>query len=363
MGQGMSLQAMIPYLCGLFGGSFLFVLLVEPMAIALAERFGFIDAPGWRRVHTNQVPRAGGIVFFPCLALGLAAAAGLFPVLWHSRYIGLLGALLLISLCGLWDDRNGIRPRYKFIAQLATGLVLFFSGYRVGDFSIPFTGGAPYELPVLDFITTVLGVAAVINAVNMLDGLDGLAAGSVFIMCIFLFLNKLTVGAADATGALVITAGAALGFLRYNFHPARIFMGDTGSMFLGALLAAEVLDSASQGAAITTIMLPLVILGIPILDMGRTILTRFRVSGNIFAADKSHLHHRLLGLGLSHRETVLFIYGLNVYMGIMAIIYKQVEPATYRGLFLLALGIFLFLASVLIAAGSKNNGSGNGTER
>jgi len=217
---------------------------------------------------------------------------------------------------------------------------------------LPFTSRV-VELGFLDFVLTVVGIAAIVNCVNMIDGLDGLAAGSAFIMCAFLFLNRLFQGEAEAAVILVITMGLTLAFLWYNFHPAKIFMGDTGSMFLGLVLAAEILDSASQGAALTAVMVPLVILAIPIFDMARIMVTRARAANHIFKADKNHLHHRLLDLGLSHREVVVLVYLLNVYMGMMALTYPHVSSA-YRGLFLFSMGFFLFLAFYIVGIAGRD---------
>lgn len=331
-------------------------LVLEPLVIRWAARLGVVDMPDSRRVHEKRVPRAGGMIFFPCLVLGCVAVLLWWPVFWRDRYLGLLTALWLITIVGIWDDVRGMRASLKLLFQAAAGAVLFFSGYRLEHVSVPFTN-AIVQLGFFDLIVTVVGVAAIINAVNMLDGLDGLAAGSVFIMCGFLLINKAAQGAVAAGAILALMMGATLGFLRYNFHPAKVFMGDTGSMGLGLVLAAETLDAVSQGAALATILLPLVILGIPLLDMVRTMVTRFRIARNIFEADKNHLHHRLLSLGLSHREAVLFIYGLNVYMGIMAVLYRHVAPA-FRGLYLLALATFLILASYLIGVGHRKNTHG-----
>lgn len=342
----------------LFLGAFVLAYLLEPLVIRSCRALGIVDVPGWRRVHVAPTPRAGGIVFLPCMALGLYVVHRWYPHLWDEGFLGLGCALLLITAIGLIDDVNEMRASIKLLAQFGAGVILYSSGYRLNDVSIPFTHTV-IDLSGPDFLITVIGVAAIINAVNMLDGLDGLAAGSVFIMCGFLFINKVTRGDIASCAVLVLVGGATIGFLRYNFHPARVFMGDTGSMFLGLALAAEVFDAASQGVAVTTILLPLVILGIPIFDMCQTVFTRYRGSQSIFAADKNHLHHRLLTLGLSHREAVFFIYGLNIYMGIMALLYPRVEVA-YRALYLIALALFLLLASFLVAMGHRRNGNGVG---
>ena len=351
----MNARADIVWLVSLFLTGLVLCFLMERGVISWVRRRGIAAEPNWRTVHRYPVAQLGGLAFLPTLAIGFALVFFLYPRLWHSRYAGLLAAACLIVPAGVWDDLRDMRASHKLAAQLLAGAVLYASGYRVGRFSIPFVNVVPIELGIADFFITVVGIAAIINAVNMLDGLDGLAAGSVFIMCVFLFINKLAHGALSATPVLTLTAGITLAFLWYNAYPARVFMGDTGAMLLGLILAAETFDSVSQGSAVTAILLPLVILGIPILDMLRTMITRFRISRNVFTADKNHLHHRLLSLGLSHREAVFFIYGLNVYMGIMALLYKHVAVA-YRGLYLLALGLFLFMASYLVGVGHRKNG-------
>ncbi len=339
----------------LFATAFGVAFVLEPLVIKWAHAFGIVDKPGWRRVHQGTVARAGGLVFLPTVLVCFVVALYLWPVLWRERYLGFALGALLITLTGIWDDIYGMRPIIKLLCQLLTGALLFGAGYRMTNVSLPFYS-AVVELGLADFFVTIVCIAAIVNAINMLDGLDGLAAGSVFIMCGFLLVNKLGSDALSSGLLLTVTMGATLAFLRYNFHPARIFMGDTGSMILGLVLAAELLDSASQGVAVTTVLLPLVILGIPIFDMLRTVFTRAKAARRMFAADKSHLHHRLLNLGLSHRGVVLFIYLMNVYMGIMAIIYKHVDHP-YRGLYLLSLGLFLFMAFYLVGAGPSPNGS------
>jgi UDP-GlcNAc:undecaprenyl-phosphate/decaprenyl-phosphate GlcNAc-1-phosphate transferase len=281
-----------------------------------------------------------------CLMVILA----IWPVFWQDRYFGLLVAALVITLTGIVDDIYGMKASAKLVCQLGAGAVLYGWGYRLERISVPLTN-AVVDLGGFDFVLTVLGVAAIINAINMLDGLDGLAAGSVFIMSSFLLFHKVTQGATFDVGILVAVMGMALAFLRYNSYPAKVFMGDTGAMFLGLIMAAEVLDSASQGTAVATLLLPVAILGIPVFDMFRLMATRVRESRAVFSADKNHVHHSLLALGLSHRKVVWFIYAMNVQIGIMATIYKHVTPS-YRGLYLVSIGLFLFIAFYLINSGN-----------
>jgi UDP-GlcNAc:undecaprenyl-phosphate GlcNAc-1-phosphate transferase len=330
---------------------------LEPLVILWANRFGIADRPDWRRSHEGTVARAGGVAFFPALMACMVLTLWCWPVFWRDRYLGLAVAALIITLTGLWDDVHGMRPVVKLLCQFLSAAVLFHSGYRFGRVSVPFVN-IVVDLGAADLFLTVFAIAAIINAINMIDGLDGLAAGSSFIMAGFFLAHKLGVGSLDGPSSgllLVVVLGITSAFLRYNFHPAKVFMGDTGAMLLGLVLAAELLDSASQGAATATILLPLVVLGIPVFDMLRTMLTRAQTSRHIFAADKNHLHHRLLGLGLSHREVVVFIYLMNLYMGMMAIIYRHVDRAVYRGLYLATMALFLFMAFYLVGMGHRRN--------
>jgi len=253
---------------------------------------------------------------------------------------------LVISLAVLWDDMRNMRALTKLGCQFVSGAILFWAGYRFQAFMLPFSFRV-VELGSIDFLLTVLAVAAVINAINMLDGLDGLAAGCTFIMSGFLLVNKATQGGALSASMCAGVMGITGAFLFFNFHPAKVFMGDTGSMFLGLFLASEMLDAASHATALTTMLLPLVILGIPIFDMLRIMATRARNSGKVFSADKSHIHHRLLSLGLSHKEVVLFTYALNVYMGVLALIYRHVD-LNYRILYVFNIGLFLFMSFYLV---------------
>lgn len=330
---------------------------LEPLIMLWGRHFGIVDKPEWRRPHEGIVVRAGGLAFFPAFMVCLALALWRWPVFWQDRYLGFAAAAFVITLTGLWDDIYGMRPIIKLLCQFVAAGILFSSGYRFGLVSVPFIN-VVIDLGPADFVLTVLAIAAVINAINMIDGLDGLAAGSCFIMAGFFLLHKIIndpEGGASSGLLLVTTLGGTLAFLRYNFHPAKVFMGDTGAMLLGLVLAAELLDSASQGAATATILLPLVVLGIPVFDMLRTMVTRAKAARHLFAADKSHLHHHLMSLGLSHRQVAFFIYLMNVYVGLMALIYKHVDTGVYRGLYLVTMGIFIFMAVYLIGMGHRQS--------
>ncbi|MFO7973724.1 MAG: MraY family glycosyltransferase [Candidatus Hydrogenedentota bacterium] len=329
-----------------FGIGFCFVAAAEPLIIRFALRWGLVDPPDWRKVHSGTVPRLGGIAFLPALLI----TASIFDLFWpeycQPHYWGLLGALCIISLVGLWDDLRDIPALVKLGFQFLAGAILFWAGYRFQAIMHPLSYKV-IQLGYIDFFMTLFAVAAIINAINMLDGLDGLASGCTFIMATFLLINKLARGDTSAAVMCVAVMGITAAFLFFNFHPAKVFMGDAGSMFLGLFLASEMLDAASHATALTTILLPLVILGIPIFDMVRLMVTRASTSGRIFSADKNHIHHRLLTLGLSHRAVVVFMYALNVYMGILALLYKHVDT-NYRILYLFNIALFLFMSFYLI---------------
>ncbi len=330
----------------LFGVAFAVCLLLEPLVILGARACGVTDTPNWRKVHTRPMARMGGLAFLPALLAAFILALWYWPVLWQEKYYGVALAALILVCTGLWDDACGMRPIVKLFFQFAAGACLWVFQYRFDVVSLPFTETV-LDIGRFDFIVIVVGTALVINAINMIDGLDGLAAGSTFIMCLFLFISKMTQGGWD--GGLVLAAGMGLtlAFLCFNLHPARVFMGDTGSMVLGLLLASELFDASSRGVAVTTLLIPLSTLAVPLVDLFRTVFSRARRARHLFAADKSHLHHHLLELGLTQRGVVVFIYAMNVYVGVMAMLYYHVEPA-YRAALLISTGLFLFLTFYLI---------------
>lgn len=352
----MSIVELAPRYLAILAVAFVLVAALEPILIRWAHRKGIVDEPGERRINTKPVARLGGAAFLPALLAALAVAYAFWPDAWQGHYVGLAIAAVVLTGVGLYDDIRDLRPVVKLAGQIAVGGILFAAGYGFSPVSLPYFGGE-YDLGPLDLLFTVFFVVMVINAINFIDGLDGLAAGSAFIMAAFLLIGKVTDGLGERALPAVIVLGIAGAFLFYNFHPARVFMGDTGAMLLGLLLAAEALESTSQGAAVTTLMLPVVVLLIPVFDLVRTALNRARIARHPFAADKSHLHHHLLELGFGHREVVIFIYLLNVYTGIMALLYAQVAMS-YRGLYLFSLALFLFITFYVIGMGGRRNGRG-----
>src|SRR5262249_18870835 len=304
--------------------------LLTPLVRLAAIRFKAVIPARDRDVHVGPIPRMGGLAMYAGVAAGLLVASRLVPRrdAFHGRglVVGLLGAGGLIVFVGIIDDRWGIGAIGKLAGQIVAAAILFASGARLTYFPEPHNG--LFALTQNESVVlTILVVVATINAVNFIDGLDGLAAGIVCIaaMSFFIYYSSLAkvVGlSAEAVPALasILLAGACMGFLPHNFHPARIFMGDTGSMLLGLLLAyvpiwaINSLDfttlnyQANRYAEILPLLLPAAVLVIPYVDMLRAVIRRTRAGLSPFAPDRKHLHHTMLEIGHSQRSSVLILY-------------------------------------------------------
>jgi UDP-GlcNAc:undecaprenyl-phosphate GlcNAc-1-phosphate transferase len=300
--------------------------LLTPVARRVALAAGAIDEPGARRVHARHVPRLGGLAivlgfFLPLLgllALGAPAGRALFSATPAMRGFA-LGALLLVSV-GLVDDIRGVGAKYKLIVQVAAATAAFSHGMRIEAVDLPWVG--VLQLGWLAFPATVAWFVGIVNAVNLVDGLDGLAAGVVFFACLTNFVIASLGGNIPILFFTASLGGATVGFLFYNFNPARIFMGDTGSMFLGfALASGSLLGAGNQKTpTLVAIIVPILALGLPITDMLLTIARRFFAHRSIFVADREHIHHRLLDMGLTHRRAVLSLYVMSIGFTVLALV-------------------------------------------
>lgn len=295
-------------------------LVVMPAVILLAEKTGAMDEPNARKVHKKPIPRIGGLGIyagFMTAIIFVAIKFGLDGELLKET-VGLLVSGSLIVVLGLVDDYKNLPAKIKLLGQIcaATVLVLFFD-VRIDFVTDPF--GGYFYLEWFAIPATIFWLVGLTNTVNLIDGLDGLAAGvaaiaSFTIMLIALEQNFILV--AVMTSAL---AGAAVGFLKYNFHPAEIFMGDTGSMFLGFMLAGISVTGAVKSVAAIALVVPIFALGLPILDTTFAIVRRVRGGVPIFKPDKGHLHHRLLSVGFTQRQAVLLMYVISALFGLSAI--------------------------------------------
>lgn len=301
-------------------------LVLTPQVRRLAFRVGALDSPDPRKVHRGVMPRLGGLAVYASFVTAVLVGVPLSHEMW-----GLLAGATLITAVGVVDDVYGLSAWAKLAGQVAGAVSVLPWGIVVKIVSNPF-GPGQVHLGVLAAPLTVVWLVAVINAVNLIDGLDGLASGTSVIAAITMAVVVLVVRpnpAMDVTVvALALTmAAATTGFWRYNFHPARIFLGDSGSMLLGFLLGTMAVMGLAKQATTVSVVVPLVILGIPLADTVSAVIRRCSRHRSILAPDREHLHHRLLDLGLSHREAVLAIYGVDAVLGGSAVLLAVASPA------------------------------------
>jgi UDP-GlcNAc:undecaprenyl-phosphate GlcNAc-1-phosphate transferase len=311
----------VPYSLLLALAALAVMLIVTPGVIALARRAGLMDQPGPRRIHTAPVPTLGGLAI-AIAVLGVAWAARVLPgpahLLEPRPLLGLTLAAVPILALGLIDDLRGTKPWVKLAVQTIAALVLVAFGYGVPVLTNPF--GGSFSSGLFNIPLTVAWVLLVVNAINLIDGLDGLASGAVLIASMALWWVGRAHGDFYVMFVCAILCGACLGFLRFNFPPARIFMGDIGSQFLGLVLAAVSLLENRKGTAAVTLLFPLVAMGLPFADSVMAFARRLVRGTPVFRADSEHIHHRLLRLGLSPRSALFVLWYLCAYLGVAAVV-------------------------------------------
>ncbi|MEW6183222.1 MAG: MraY family glycosyltransferase [Bacillota bacterium] len=296
-----------------------------PLAMRLASRIGAMDEPDARKVHNRPMPRLGGMSVYLGLLCGFLVAALLDGL--PRGYLGLLAGGTFIFGVGMLDDIMGLSPRMKLLGQIVAALIIISFGVNISFVTHPFKEGLLLHLGFWGIPVTVLWIVAVTNAVNLIDGLDGLAAG---VSCIgAVTLGTVAVLAGDPLGVLpaMVLAATLFAFLPYNFHPARIFLGDCGAMLIGFTLACGAVVGVAKTATAVTLVTPAIILGIPLFDTLFAILRRYKNGRRIFRADRGHLHHRLLAIGLSHRGAVLVVYGISAVLGVSAVFLTRLTTA------------------------------------
>ncbi|WP_017653895.1 glycosyltransferase family 4 protein [Fortiea contorta] len=298
------------------------VLWTTPDVKNIGIKSGRVDQPGGRKVHQRPMVRLGGVSIFA------GTITSLLIVWWLGGFSGLppekewqvwgvtLGGLGFF-LIGLADDLLNLSPFTRLLMQVIVASAAWKAGVSIDFVTVPTVGIV--DLHWLSLPITVIWLVGMVNAINWIDGLDGLAAGVSGIAAVVMLVVALFMQQPAAALIAAAIAGAALGFLRYNFNPAQIFMGDGGAYFMGFTLAAVGVIGLVKIPAFTAVLLPYLILAVPIVDMSAVILARLRHGKSPFSADKRHLHHRLLSAGLSHRWTVLFIYCLTLWVGSLAL--------------------------------------------
>ncbi len=305
--------------------SMVLALVLTPVVRRFAVRIGAVDrADGFRKLHEKPVPLCGGLAVFAAFVLAVLAASvvpGLETVLLclrSGRFIPFASMALLILLMGLFDDIAGIKAGWKFLVQLLVAIAMFYSGYRIGAVSMPFAG--PLELGWFAGPLTVFWFLGCMNAINLVDGLDGLAAGVSLFAVGAIFITSVVFGNTAGAVFSAALAGALLGFLPYNFHPASIFLGDSGSYLLGFTIAAISIQATQKSRVAFALLVPIIALGVPIIDTALAIVRRWARSLPISAADREHLHHRLRDMGLSHRKAVLLIYCVCLFLAVVSLL-------------------------------------------
>lgn len=311
------------------------VALATPIVLGWSRRLGLYDQPdAGRKVHVQPIPRTGGVAIAAGLLvpfIGLAFWGNDFSAELRQdeeRLVAFIGGFAAILGLGVYDDVKGVGAWGKLSVQMLVGLLLWTSDLRVSTLTFfdNYIDLGLWSLPL-----TMLWVAGFVNAMNLIDGLDGLAAGVAFFASASLFGVALIDNSPFLALMGAVTAGSALGFLLFNFSPAMIFMGDSGSMILGYVFAVAGLWSASKRATAFALGLPLVALGLPLADTAVAFLRRAIAGRSPFQADRGHIHHRLLDLGLSQRQAVLIIYGVCVALTATAILLRLTEDLALGG--------------------------------
>jgi UDP-GlcNAc:undecaprenyl-phosphate/decaprenyl-phosphate GlcNAc-1-phosphate transferase len=310
----------------LFAGlvAFAVAAVLTPLVAALARRVGAVDELKDRGLARDATPLLGGLAIF---AGALIAALLFMPEGERTR--GILIAAAVITLIGAIDDVRDLPPGVKLAGQIAAALILVDAGVVVRNITLPFVGAV--EFSDLGGPLTVLGLVAVMNVVNLSDGVDGLAAGVCAISGVAFAIIAFDLGR-DAAGVLAaLTAGAALGFLVYNFHPASVFMGDCGALLLGLLLGAAIVEGSLKTNALVALVVPLVVLAVPFLDTGFVVAKRLKYRRPVYQGDSNHFHHRFHRIGFSQRRTVLYLYAWTVTMAGLAVALRFIPYSDDRG--------------------------------
>ena len=326
--------------------AFLISWLMTPLCIQLAPKIGAVDIPkDDRRMHSKPIPRFGGLAIYLGTTMAILIAAP------HTMKVtGIVLGGTFIYLVGLYDDLRDMSAKVKLLCQIISGLIIFATGTKIAYIHIPFHDQSSYIFlsPVVMCIVTVLWVVGFTNTINLIDGLDGLAAGITLIAALCIAYSAILTGHPETAVLMLAVAGGALGFLPYNFNPAKIFMGDAGSQFLGFMVASISLETM-KSTTIIILLIPLIALGIPIFDTLFAIIRRKRNNRPIMEADKGHLHHRIMAWGMGQKRTVILLYAISGILGICAI---QLGQRNYTACFVMFL---IAAAFIYVIVGSGKN--------
>jgi len=349
--------------------AFAIALGLTPFAKWLAPKIGAIDMPKARGMHNKPMPRFGGLAIY----LGSMIAMLLFLPLTgdrmlvgelveqDSRLFGLLAAGTVVFLVGVIDDIKGVTPKQKALGQVLGGLILFFSGIRFDFVGNPFVPGEIIEFHwIISLLLTVIWVVAITNTINLMDGLDGLAAGISFISAMCIAYVSYVHGWYLMCLILLALAGGAMGFLPWNFHPAKIFMGDSGALYLGFMLAAVSILNPAKQVTVFAMIMPMLVLALPIFDTVFAIIRRAVNRQPLTMADKGHLHHRIMRVGMGQKRTVLTLYSICGIMGAAGIVFSR--HLYYETIFLLGCAAILLYVFIDDTSGKKGEAAKKAAE-
>ena len=321
--------------------AFVASILLTPIVKRIAFRIGAVDSPNHRKVHSRIMPRLGGLAIFGSFLIGYFILKPVDPISnsIDASMISIEAAIIvgafIIIITGVLDDMYEITAKAKIFGQLlGAGVVVIGGGLEISFINLPF--GGELEFGYLSIPLTILWIVGITNAINLIDGLDGLAAGVSTIALLTLATMAFIMGDVFVMSMAALLAASSIGFLFYNFHPAKIFMGDTGALFLGFMISVLAL-MGFKNVTVVALIIPIIMLGVPISDTFFAIVRRMREKQPLSAPDKSHLHHCLLRSGFSHRQTVLIIYGIAILFGLAALLFSQ--ATLWGGILLLSVMI------------------------
>ncbi|PNT90947.1 MraY family glycosyltransferase [Clostridium thermosuccinogenes] len=347
--------------------SFIVAFFATPMAKKLAFKIGAVDVPkDDRRMHKKPIARLGGLAIIAGFMISVlfyvvdALYDGSSPLRVNSQFFGLLAGIVIIVALGIADDIKSLSARFKLVFQIIAALAVVISGTRIEYVTNPLSKTGISQLnPILSYTITLLWIIGITNALNFIDGLDGLAAGVSSIASLSLFIVSVIFERWDVAILTAALAGSALGFLPYNFNPAKIFMGDTGATFLGFTLGVVSIQGTLKSYAAIAIAIPVLVLGLPLFDTIFAILRRLLNHKPIMEADRGHLHHRLIDMGLSQKQSVVIMYILSAALGLSAIVLAD-KGALSAIILIIAISIFIiggtrFMNEINIDKDDSNN--------
>ena len=334
----------------IFAAALFSSLFLTPVIRRLSARWGWLDEPrrDERRVHTKAIPRVGGLAILASVIIALLIVPLVDNLVTESllrdrwQLLMVLVPAVLVTLFGLYDDVRGANALVKFLALIVAGTIFYGMGGRVENLSLPFIGSIHLPL-VVSYLATILWIVGVTNAFNLIDGIDGLAAGSGLFSSLVVLVVSLMMGHSHVTIITLGLSGALIGFLRYNFNPASIFLGDSGSLFIGFTLAALSLQGSQKASTAVAIAIPLMTFALPVIDTAFSMVRRFLSGKPILQGDREHIHHMLLARGWTQRRAVLVLYAISAALGLTSLLLVN-ETSRLTGLILLVVGSAIVLA-------------------